>query len=88
MSDAIRTTGHQSVIWRQLGHKAPDQCPECGCHDSLHYIGFARSYTADLHATLYMCNQCNNWLDCVWPKKAGTMGYDKMQETTKQQAAV
>lgn len=68
MSQLIRTQGYDSVIWKTLARRAPHHCPECDGHRTLHYIGFAENYLHGMHGRLYVCSDCGNWLDCVWPK--------------------
>lgn len=73
MAKVIRTQGFTGAIWKiydqiPLPHFAVKECPECKCHGTLEYIGFAAKYGTTLQAKMYQCRQCDTWLDCVSPR--------------------
>lgn len=55
-------------VWKLHGRQKPRHCPCCGAKHSLHYVGFALNYEPGLQAHLFVCNGCDIWVDCIWPR--------------------
>lgn len=67
----LRTQGSEGAIWKLSSTRAPVRCPECKCEHQLQYVGFAETYSAGMHAKMYVCSVCDTWVDCIWPKSIG-----------------
>jgi len=64
----LRTERQGTAMWKVWGHTKLHTCPECQERGSLRYFGFAKNYTAGLHAKIYQCQACESWIDVIWEK--------------------
>lgn len=69
----LRMKTADSIIWMIKHHQIPHACPECKSENNFTYIGFAETYTEGMYGKFYICNRCDTWIDCVWPKWLGRM---------------